>query len=240
MTPIEIYIRQAAIKRGIDPDVAVTVARSEGGLDNPVQQSNVVKGGVREESYGPFQLKMKGGLGEEAMAAGIDPRDPNQWQRGVDFALDHAAKSGWGQWYGAKHVGLANNAGLNRAYPAGISLTSAPGAGISAPALPATTPALTIGAGISAPAFPGAAAPPAAATPPPSGIQQALGEGGPLASIAKALGGGSGGGDPSLNQIAPSSIGTNDNTISQQAAMLMDSVLNQRRKRHGLSLTGQG
>ena len=71
---IEAYIRQAAIARGIDPDIAVRVARSEGGLSDPVRQSDVVKGGVREQSYGPFQLYMAGGLGSRALAAGIDPR----------------------------------------------------------------------------------------------------------------------------------------------------------------------
>jgi hypothetical protein len=32
MTPLEAYIRAAAQQRGINPDIAVTVARHEGGL----------------------------------------------------------------------------------------------------------------------------------------------------------------------------------------------------------------
>lgn len=90
------YIRQSATARGIDPDIALRVAMSEGGVTDPIRQSGIVKNGVREPSYGPFQLYMGGGLGNKALEAGIDPRDPNQWRAGVDFALDNAATGGWG------------------------------------------------------------------------------------------------------------------------------------------------
>jgi hypothetical protein len=123
-TPIEAYIRQAAAARGIDPDIAVRVAKSEGGLQNPVRQSDVVKNGVREPSFGPFQLYMNGGLGSRALAAGIDPRDPNQWRGGVDYALNEAAQKGWGQWYGSKAVGIAPFQGIGGAHPADISAAS--------------------------------------------------------------------------------------------------------------------
>lgn len=114
---IEQYIRQAAAARGIDPDIAVRVARSEGGLRDPFQQSNIVKNGVREPSFGPFQLYMNGGLGNKALAAGIDPR--TNWQGGVDFALDAAARGGWSPWYGARAVGVDNWEGLNGAKAVG-------------------------------------------------------------------------------------------------------------------------
>lgn len=114
-TEIEQYIRAAAIQRGIDPDIAVRVAKSEGGVSDPVRQSDIVKNGVREPSYGPFQLYMGDGLGNAALKAGIDPRDPNQWQQGVDFALDNAKKDGWGAWYGAKNVGIGNRDGIGGA-----------------------------------------------------------------------------------------------------------------------------
>lgn len=119
MNPLEQYIRQAAAARGIDPEVAVKVARSEGGLNDPTRQSLVMKNGRQEPSYGPFQLLVGGGetgfpegLGNRALAAGIDPRNQNDAYRGIDFALDTAAKSGWGQWYGAKAAGLDNFAGI--------------------------------------------------------------------------------------------------------------------------------
>jgi hypothetical protein len=119
MNEIEAYIRQSAAQHGIDPDVAVRVAMSEGGLHDPVRQSDYRKGSTREPSYGPFQLLIGGpgtgyggGLGNRALAAGIDPRDPNQWQQAVDFALAEAGKRGWGQWYGAARTGIGNYQGI--------------------------------------------------------------------------------------------------------------------------------
>lgn len=127
---IEQYIRQAARARGIDPEIAVRVARSEGGLKDPTRQSLVMKNGAQEPSYGPFQLLIGGGnsgfpegMGNAALKAGIDPRDPNQWQRGVDFALDNAARDGWGAWYGAKAAGIGNREGIGSR---GLTLNSAP------------------------------------------------------------------------------------------------------------------
>lgn len=95
----EAYIRQQAILRGINPDVAVKVARSEG-LGGAYQSQVRRKDGSREESYGPFQLFMGGGLGNKALAQGIDPRDPSTWRDQVKFSLDEAKKSGWGAWHG--------------------------------------------------------------------------------------------------------------------------------------------
>jgi hypothetical protein len=103
---IEQYIRARAPIYGIDPDVAVRVAQSEGGVTNLLRQSDVVKGGQREESYGPFQLYMQGGLGNRALAAGVDPRTTEGAWKGIDFALAEAGQKGWGQWYGAKRVGI--------------------------------------------------------------------------------------------------------------------------------------
>jgi hypothetical protein len=130
MSPLENYIRQAAAARGIDPDIAVRVARSEGGLNDPIRQSLVMKNGRQEPSYGPFQLLVGGGetgfpegLGNRALAAGIDPRNPADAYRGIDFALDTAAKTGWGQWYGAKAAGLDNFAGIG-GRPSGVSPTA--------------------------------------------------------------------------------------------------------------------
>ncbi len=119
MNELEQYILAAAAKRGIDPQVALRVARSEGGLDDPFQQSNVIKNGQREPSFGPFQLFMGGGMGNEAMAAGIDPR--KDWRGGVDFALDGAAKTGWGPWYGAKAAGIGPREGIR-----GMTLNTPP------------------------------------------------------------------------------------------------------------------
>lgn len=116
---LEDYIRQAAAARGIDPDIAVRVAKSEGGLKDPVRRAGYVKGGYREPSYGPFQLLIGGpgtgfpvGMGNAALRAGIDPRDPNQATKAIDFALDQAKGGGWGAWYGAKAQGITGKMGI--------------------------------------------------------------------------------------------------------------------------------
>lgn len=109
---VESYIRRAAAERGIDPEIAIKVARSEGGLKDPFRQSDIVKNGVREQSYGPFQLYMGGGLGNKALEAGIDPR--KDWQGGINFALDQAASGGWGPWYGAKKIGVTGMTGIGQ------------------------------------------------------------------------------------------------------------------------------
>jgi hypothetical protein len=106
------YTRDAAIKRGIDPKVAIKVYQSEG---DQAWQSTVVKNGVREESYGPLQFFMGGGLGNKFQKdTGLDPRDPNTWQQQIDYGLDHAAKNGWGSWYGAKKVGITGKMGIGQ------------------------------------------------------------------------------------------------------------------------------
>lgn len=111
---IETYIRQKAIVDGEDPDYAVRVAQAEGGLTDPFQhgrgkapKSQDPALGSTENSYGPFQLYVSGndaGLGDMALKHGIDPQ--KDWKGGVDYALDTAKKEGWGQWYGARKIGL--------------------------------------------------------------------------------------------------------------------------------------
>lgn len=127
-TDIASYIAKAATARGIDPDIALKVAQSEGGLNSWNLQSGYVKNGVREQSYGPFQLYKGGGLGNEFMAkTGLDPALAANGPAGVDFALDHAAKNGWGAWYGAAKVGVGNWDGIGKASGALDKLASASG-----------------------------------------------------------------------------------------------------------------
>ncbi len=108
------YISDAAIKRGIDPDIALRVAKSEGGLSSWNMQSNYFKNGVQEPSFGPFQLYKGGGLGNAFMAkTGLDPAYAANGPAGVDFALDYAKKNGWGAWYGAGKAGIGDFEGIN-------------------------------------------------------------------------------------------------------------------------------
>ncbi|RWO22812.1 hypothetical protein [Mesorhizobium sp.] len=133
-TPLEQYIRQAAAARGINPDIAVRVAKSEGGLQDPTRQSNAAKNGRREPSYGPFQLLIGGGstgfpegMGNAALRAGIDPRDPANAYRAIDFALDGAKNNGWGAWYGAKAQGITGKMGIG-GNPVGAAPSLSPAA----------------------------------------------------------------------------------------------------------------
>ena len=114
---IETYVRQTAQKYGIDPNVAVAVANSEGGLSSWNQQSTYVdpNTGQREQSYGPFQLFMGGGLGNTfQQQTGLDPRDPANGPAAIDFALRTAAQTGWGPWHGAARVGIGEWQGIGQ------------------------------------------------------------------------------------------------------------------------------
>lgn len=108
------YIRAAAAKRGIDPNIAVRVAMSEG-LNTYV--------GDKGSSFGPFQLHYGGiasggnaGSGEGDLftkKTGLDARDPSTWRQQIDFSLDRAKVNGWGAWHGAARVGISDREGLN-------------------------------------------------------------------------------------------------------------------------------
>lgn len=116
---IEAYIRQKAIELGIDPDVAVRVAKSEG-LQDGTWQSTYQQPYGREASYGPFQLHVdstgkRPGLGNQFQYdTGLDPSDPATWRNGVDYALNYADKHGWGSWFGAKRVGITGMDGIGQ------------------------------------------------------------------------------------------------------------------------------
>lgn len=105
------YIRETAKKYGVDPEVALRVAKSEG---LPTFQSTVVnKKGVREPSWGAFQLYTGGGLGNEFQKqTGLDPKDPANEKATIDYALKHASQHGWGPWHGAKNTGIGEFEGI--------------------------------------------------------------------------------------------------------------------------------
>ncbi|MGN6538937.1 MAG: hypothetical protein ACTHKQ_24820 [Mesorhizobium sp.] len=115
------FIKQYASSIGIDPNIALKVARSEG-LGAGIWQSNFSRNGFREPSFGPFQL-LKGGSGTGfghglgnafQRSTGLDPADPGNWQQSTAFALDQAKANGWGAWYGAKNQGITGFMGIDR------------------------------------------------------------------------------------------------------------------------------
>lgn len=118
---IEAFAAQLARSKGMDPSVVLRVIRGEGGFRDPYQpglgpapRSQNPAFGPKEHSFGPLQLYISGtgaGLGDRALAAGIDPR--KDWKAGLNFGLDEAKAKGWGQWYGAKAAGITGFAGIN-------------------------------------------------------------------------------------------------------------------------------
>ena len=101
---LEGYIRQTAAKYGVDPDVAVRVAQSEG-------LSSFL--GDHGKSGGAFQLYTGGGLGNKFQKeTELNPLDPKNEKATIDFALKHAAQSGWGPWHGAARVGIGPRQGI--------------------------------------------------------------------------------------------------------------------------------
>ena len=105
------YIRQLAKRFGIDPRVAVAVAKSEG-LDNPI--------GDHGTSFGDFQLHYGGGLGDIfTKQTGLDARDPKNWRAADEWALKYASKKGWGDWHGARRIGVTGMFGISGGGSAG-------------------------------------------------------------------------------------------------------------------------
>jgi hypothetical protein len=102
----EAFIRAEAAKRGISPDVAMAVAKSEGFN----QYSGDLDATGKPTSFGSFQLHYPGigrntadGLGSVFTSqTGLDARDPNTERQQIQFALDQAKQGGWGPWHGWK------------------------------------------------------------------------------------------------------------------------------------------
>jgi hypothetical protein len=141
----EQFIRDYAQKIGINPDVAVGVANAEGlrawSPSNPNAGSYVDRTAGVPWSFGDFQLNTRNGMGVDALKAGIDPKDPNQWQKADMFALDQMKQGGLGPWKGDA---FARSWGAKPI--TGTTLTSTPalaesgiGSGIPTPAQPNAT-----------------------------------------------------------------------------------------------------
>lgn len=116
---IEAYIGNAASRRGIDPAIALEVARRE--ALNVFDPNKPDRGGDEGSSFGPYQFHYAGmsrsmpnaGLGDEfTRRTGLDARDPSTWRQQIDFALDWAKTHGWGDWMGAKAAGITGMMGI--------------------------------------------------------------------------------------------------------------------------------
>jgi hypothetical protein len=144
------YIRERAIANGIDPDVAVRVAQSEG--LGSFRSSVIQRNGQREPSSGAMQLYTGGGMGDDFQRdTGLDPSDPKNERATIDYALSKAPSTGWTPWHGTAGAGIGPRTGL----PGGPADTVVRPDG--APSLPPITRAQYSGA---APGTSGAPTPP--------------------------------------------------------------------------------
>jgi len=118
---IESIITREAEARGIVPSVAIAVYRAEG---RSSYQSTVPRSGKgslngREASFGPYQLYIGGGLGNDYQDRTgrdlISDNTPDGITNQIRFALDAAVSQGWTPWYGAKNVGISRWEGLQGA-----------------------------------------------------------------------------------------------------------------------------
>jgi hypothetical protein len=94
------FIRYQAKKLGIDPDYALSVAKSEGLFAGGKNHQNAQGYNV----FGDFQLNYSRGVGVEARKAGIEPED---WQKSDTFALMWMRDHGTDDWAASGHHGPA-------------------------------------------------------------------------------------------------------------------------------------
>jgi hypothetical protein len=132
------HIQAEATRLGIDTPTALKVAGSEG------LAKFFGDGG---KSGGAFQLYTGGGMGNDFQRdTGLDPLDPKNEKATITYALERAAKEGWGAWNGAKKLGITGFAGIGKP---GAAPTAAAPDGVRVPyyygAPAAAAPALNVG-----------------------------------------------------------------------------------------------
>lgn len=121
----EQFIRDEAPLRGIDPQVAVDVANSEGGTAFPGLVGQFATG----TSFWQYQLhyggdeypqfgvpgQSVGGMGNSFSSfTGWAPGDPEAARDACRYALNTAKRDGWGAWYGAAAIGITGYDGIDQ------------------------------------------------------------------------------------------------------------------------------
>jgi hypothetical protein len=105
----EAFIRASALQAGINPDIAMAVARSEG--FNSFSGDN-------NTSFGAFQLHVTPGgrghaVGDEFQKmTGLDPADRANEHEGIMFAMEWVKRHGWHDFHGAGRVGVGDHQGI--------------------------------------------------------------------------------------------------------------------------------
>lgn len=122
---IEDIIAVEAEQRGIDPDVAVRIFRHEGAgsYQSSVPRRGRGSLGGREASFGPYQLYIGGGLGNEYQRETGRDLTTDNTEEGITnqirFALDMAVRDSWQPWYGRGPAGVGRRQGLEGAREVG-------------------------------------------------------------------------------------------------------------------------
>lgn len=125
------FIKEEAVRQGVDPNVVLRVAMHEGlrGFD-PTKPDH---GGDGGSSFGPFQLHYGGmnpamphaGLGDEfTKATGLDARSSATWKEQARFAIQQVRKGGWSPWMGARAEGVYGKAGVGPMPPTGAGASA--------------------------------------------------------------------------------------------------------------------
>jgi peptidoglycan hydrolase-like protein with peptidoglycan-binding domain len=118
---MERIITKEAKLRGMDPGVAIRIFRAEGAgsYQSGVARSGKGSLGGREASFGPYQLYIGGGLGNNYQkATGRDLTTDNTVDgitNQIRFALDMAVSETWQPWYGRGPAGVGKTDGLGGA-----------------------------------------------------------------------------------------------------------------------------
>jgi len=121
---IQSIIKREAKLRNISATSALAIYKAEGfnSYQSSITEGSQKKVGGREASYGPFQLYVGGGLGNEyeeqtGRSLSLDNTLEGITKQ-IQFALDKAAEGkSWKPWSGHKAAGLDPTEGLNNAKP---------------------------------------------------------------------------------------------------------------------------
>jgi hypothetical protein len=128
---IEAFIRTAASARGINPDIAVRVCETEGGVTEPARLGDFSgPPWYSGKSWWALQLHY-GGAGTPYAAwggsagmgngfttlTGWTPGTEAAWRDAARYGLNRARTGGWQSWYGAQSVGITGFMGVDRQHP---------------------------------------------------------------------------------------------------------------------------
>lgn len=108
------YIYNRAREVGVNPDLALGIARYEGLNPNTIGSPTFGNRDARGYSFGPFQLYSgspdpsriaPGGMAYEFQQRFGEAPSASNWQKQVDFSLDRMRRSGVSPWYAVRDQG---------------------------------------------------------------------------------------------------------------------------------------